>query len=259
MVRIIAYQVAQQINIKKVKEAYKAELLSSSSVDLFYFDKEKNKAIYVLSYGVVVFANHDAIETSRFIEFIKPFSISFLEIPYKEDLNIQQSNELSFSYNDVQLPDPNSQVIGIVMINVAQSVFLDFYTDISQDLLEKSAIFTNELENFGRMKISRKNLLKFIGKTLNTKNRIVDNLYIFDVPDIVWEDEYMGKVNNGMVKTFDINTRFREIEYTLKIVESNLSIFTQLVQEKRSNALELIIIFLILFEIINTLIVYVIN
>lgn len=256
MIKIIAYQVAQQLNIKRVKEAYKSELFSSTSVDLFYFQKDSGKAIYVLSYGVVVFANHEEIEISRFIEFLKLYAMNPLETHYKEDIIIHQDKELSFSYNDVHLPDPKPEVIRIVMLNVAQSAFLDYYTDVSQKLLEETAIFTNELENFGKLKISRKNLLKFIGKALNIKNRIVDNLYIFDMPDIVWEDEYMDKVNSGMVKTFDLNTRFREVEYTLKIVESNLSIFTQLVQEKTSNTLEMIIIFLILFEIINAFVSY---
>lgn len=256
MIKIIAYQIAQQINIKKVKDAYKAELFSSSSVDLYYYQKDTHKAIYILSYGVVVFADYEEIEISRFIEFLRTYSLSILETQYREDIIIHQGNELSFSYNDIHLPDPKPEVIRIVMLNVAQSAFLDFYTDISQHLLEETAIFTNELENFGRLKISRKNLLKFIGKTLNVKNRIIDNLYIFDMPDIVWEDEYTDKVNSGMAKTFDINTRFREVEYTLKIVEGNLSIFTQLVQEKTSNTLELIIIFLILFEIVNALLSY---
>lgn len=256
MIKIIAYQIAEQINLKKLKDAYKAELFSSSSVDLYYHQKNTNKAIYILSYGVIVFGNYEEMEISRFIEFLRAYSVNILEKQYKEDIIIHQGKELSFSYNDVHLPEPTPEVIRIVMLNVAQSAFLDFYTDLSQNLLEETSIFTNELEKFGRLRISRKNLLKFIGKTLNIKNRIVDNLYIFDMPDIVWEDEYMDKVNSGMVKTFDINTRFREVEYTLKIVESNLTIFTQLVQEKTSNTLEMIIILLILFEIIHAFINY---
>lgn len=256
MIKIIAYQVAQQINLKKFKDAYKAELFSSSSVDLYYHQKDTGKAIYILSYGVVVFANYEEPEISRLIGFLGAYSVNILEKQYKEDIIIHPGSELHFSYNAVHLPDPTPEVIRIVMLNVAQSAFLDFYTDLSQNLLEETAIFTNELENFGRLKISRKNLLKFIGKALNIKNRIVDNLYIFDVPDIVWEDEYIDKVNSGMVKTFDINTRFREVEYTLKIVESNLAVFTQLVQAKTSNMLEVIIILLILFEVIHVFINY---
>jgi len=39
-------------------------------------------------------------------------------------------------------------------------------------------------------------MMKFIGKSLNTKNKIVDNLYIFDSPDIAWDN----KTLNGFIK-----------------------------------------------------------
>ncbi|HEY6163166.1 MAG TPA: RMD1 family protein [Bacteroidia bacterium] len=253
MIKVIAYQVAEQINIKKFKSAYKAEVFSSSSTDLFYYNKN-GSSIYILSYGVVVFANFGEIEISKIIDYVKQFSVNVLENQYKEDILIHTEKELSFSYNDVFVPEISPDVVRIIMLNVAQSAFLDFYTDLSQNLLDETVKFTTELEQFGKLKISRKNLLRFIGKALNVKNRIIDNLYIFDVPDIVWENEYLDKVNNGMVKTFDINTRFREIEYTLKIVEGNLGIFTELVQHKTSNTLELVIIFLILVELVNVLV-----
>jgi uncharacterized Rmd1/YagE family protein len=251
-VKIIAYQIAEQINTKKVKDEYKAEIHSTSSVELYYFNKDKNNsAIYVLSFGVVVFANYQEIEISRFIHFLKKYCVNCLQEPYLEDVLVHTGKELRFSYNDVFVPEITPDVIRIVMLNVAQSVSLDYYTASSQKLLEDTEEFTNQLEKYGQLKMSRRNLLKFIGKTLNIKNRIIDNLYIFDGPDLVWENEYLDKVNEGMSKTFDINTRFRETEYTLKIVEGNLAIFTELVQQKTNNMLELIIIFLILVEVID--------
>ena len=255
MVKILAYQISEQINLKKLKADYKAPIYSSSSVDLYYYKAEKNNsALYILSYGVVVFANYEDIEISHFLNFLKEYCVNPLKEPYIEDVLVHEGKKLSFSYNDVYLPEIKPDVIRIVMLNVAQSALLDFYTESSQILLTEAGQLTNQLEKYGQLKISRKNLLKFIGKTLNIKNRIIDNLYIFDVPDVVWENEYLDKVNDGMSKTFDIKTRFHETEYTLKIVESNLTIFTEIVQQKTSNIQELIIIFLILFEVVNVII-----
>jgi uncharacterized Rmd1/YagE family protein len=256
MIKVIAYQIAEQINIKKLKADYKAELYFSSSVDLYYYKEKTNSAIYVLSYGVVVFAHYEDIDISLFINFLKEYCINPLDKQYTEDIIIHEGKELSFSYNDIFVPEITPDIIRIVMLNVAQSASLDFYTASSQALLGETSKFTNQLETYGQLKISRRNLLKFIGKTLNIKNRIIDNIYIFDVPDLVWENEYLHKVNDGMAKTFDINTRFKEMEYTLKIVEGNLAIFTDLVQQKTSNIQELIIILLILFEVVNVIIKY---
>jgi uncharacterized Rmd1/YagE family protein len=255
MIKTVAYQIAENINLKRLKTDYKAKLSFSSSTDLYYYSDGKiNSGLYIFSYGVVVFANYEEIEISRFINFLKDYSRNILEKQYVEDIIIHKGEELSFSYNDVFVPEITSDVIRIVMLNVAQSALLDFYTESSQALLQETSTFTNQLETYGKLKVSKRNLLKFIGKTLNIKNRINDNIYIFDMPDLVWENEYLDKVNNGMAKTFDINMRFREVEYTLKIVEANLTIFTELVQQKISYILELIIILLILFEVVNAIV-----
>jgi uncharacterized Rmd1/YagE family protein len=37
-----------------------------------------------------------------------------------------------------------------------------------------------ELEYQGKISLSKKAMMKFIGKSLNTNKKIVDNLYIFD-------------------------------------------------------------------------------
>jgi len=95
--------------------------------------------------------------------------------------------------------------------------------------------------------------MKFIGKTQMTQNRIIDNLYFLDAPDTVWENEYLSQINNGLSKIFKMKTRFREVEYTLHIIDNNLRTFAQLVQHRDSSKMELIIIFLILFEVLNAL------
>ena len=136
---------------------------------------------------------------------------------------------------------------------MSQSVLLDYFTALSQDFLNETAKFSRELELRGKLSIPKTKLMKFIGKTLNTQNRIIDSLYFLDAPDTVWENEYLSQINNGLSRTFNLKTRFREIEYTLKIIDNNLRTFAQLVQHRESNKMELIIIFLIFFEILNAL------
>ena len=53
------------------------------------------------------------------------------------------------------------------------------------------------------------------------------------------------------MKHFDLRVRFSEIEYTLRIIEENLSVFREISNQRQSNLLEWIIIILILVEVIN--------
>ncbi|MDA0941070.1 MAG: RMD1 family protein, partial [Bacteroidetes bacterium] len=48
------------------------------------------------------------------------------------------------------------------------------------------------LEKRGKLTISGKKLKQFIGHVLKIKNQISENLYIFDSPDITWENEALN-------------------------------------------------------------------
>ncbi|MGZ4118138.1 MAG: RMD1 family protein [Bacteroidia bacterium] len=251
MVKIIAYHIAENTNIKKFKAEYTGTLINSNSFELFY--KYSGGYAFVLNYGVVAFANVDDVQISSFIFLLTKYCSNHLDNRLQEDFLIEKK-ELSqpeFSYNSLSVNEINEDIIRIAMLQVAQSLALDYYQEIAQQLFDDSANLTNQLEAFGKLKISKRKLLRFIGKTLNTKNRIVDNLYLFDSPSVVWENEILGKINNGLTQTFDISIRFKDLEYMLKQVENNLNVFVELTNAKESKRLEWIVIILIFIEILH--------
>lgn len=252
MIRIIAYQIAENTNVKKFKTEYTGTLINSNSFELFY--KYEQGYVFVLNFGVVVFANVDDVQRSTFISLLTKYCINHLENRLFEDFTIIEKKETTppeFSYNSLSISEINDDVIRIAMLQVAQSLALDFYQEVAQQLFDDTVNLTNQLEEYGKLQISKRKLLKFIGKTLNTKNRIIDNLYIYDTPPMVWEDEFLGKVHDGLTKTFDISIRFKELEYMLKRVESNLTVFVELTNAKESKRLEWIVIILIFIEILH--------
>jgi uncharacterized Rmd1/YagE family protein len=117
--------------------------------------------------------------------------------------------------------------------------------------LEETNFHTQYLERKGKLAIPGRNLKKYIGKTLNLKNRITENLYIFDAPPEVWEDESLNRIDIGLKKTFDLQERFRNIQESLGIVKENLELFKDILQYRNSNLLEWIIIILIAVEVLN--------
>ena len=97
-------------------------------------------------------------------------------------------------------------------------------------------------------------MLKFLGRALNTQNDIAENIYIFDTPDLTWEDEYLDRLYQALMKHFDIKVRFSEIEYTLRIIEDNVTVFRDIIHQRESHLLEYIIIILILVEVFDLII-----
>jgi len=115
--------------------------------------------------------------------------------------------------------------------------------------------FSLELEEKGKFSIKGKKLLKYIGRLLNLKNKIAQNIYIFDSPNLTWNDEFLNVINNDLSRELDIKLRHTSLQESLTIVRENLEILKDINQHSHSSTLELIVIVLIAIEIINLIIV----
>ncbi|OFX26979.1 MAG: hypothetical protein A2041_10775 [Bacteroidetes bacterium GWA2_31_9b] len=252
--KAIAFQIAEHIDLRSIKKSFAGNLFYNDSSELMYFS-ENNKFFQILIYGVVVFSGYDEIKMSEIIEFIKPYCKNLLSEKMEEEfqINIVKDNDI-FGYNEISISRFDPMIMRIIMLNVAQSVSLDYFSNQAEILLDITQRRTYQLEKTGKLKISGKRLRKFIAQSLNLKNRIAENLYIFDSPPEAWENEYLDKIDRELKKLFDINTRYRSIIEDINIIKENLDLFKDLMQHQRSNMLEWIIIILILVEIINIII-----
>ncbi len=254
-VKLSAFLVANQLDIKGIKTFLDIKPLADTSSELFYrFAGEKYQ--YYFNFGVVVFAGYSEDEIKWAIKTVQPFQRTALTNWLRDDheIDVQEGKQIVFDFAKLILDKVDEKVIRITMFNLAQSVALDHYHGVTEHLLTEVKGFANQLEATGKLKISRKNMMRFLGRALNTQNDIAENIYIFDAPDQVWDDEYLDKLHQGLIKHFDLRVRFSEIEYTLRIIEDNLSVFREIINQRESNILELIIIVLILVEVFDLLI-----
>ena len=251
-VKLSAFLVANQLDIKGIKSFLDIKPLVDSSSELFYaFGPEKFQ--YFFNYGVIVFAGYSEDEMKWAIKAVQLYQRNPFTNWLRDDheVCVQEGSNMIFNFDELILDKVDSKVFRITMFNLAQSVALDHYHSVTENLLAELKSFANQLELTGKLKISRKNMMRFLGRALNTQNEIAENIYIFDAPDQVWDDEFLDKLNQGLMKHFDLRVRFSEIEYTLKIINDNLSIFREIINQRESSLLELIIIVLILVEIVD--------
>ena len=253
---IEAVQIAEAFSIKKFRSEFQIEAHAGSPSEVFYALEEPNRYLYVFDYGVVVFANFDAQAKSEFINFIKNYASTLVHFDLSEEYRIETETHLSkpiVKNNSVSVAHIDSAMVRIVMLNIGQSVALDHYEVLTNELINSSKHYILQLEQRGKLNISKKDLLKYIGKVLNIKNSIVDNLYILDDPNMVWDNEELNLLNRHLKANFDINPRFKDLDYRLQIVENNLTLFTDVLNVRESSRLEWMIVFLIVFEILISL------
>ncbi|MFL5745869.1 MAG: RMD1 family protein [Niastella sp.] len=253
MLKVLSLQIADGIDIKEFKTVFKAELLHGDSDELFYRVKSQSqKLVYIFKYGIVCFLGYNEVEIMAFIQAITPYCKNPFDQHISDEFDIEvNAARNKFGYNKIEIEKETTDSLRLIMLNVSQSVALDHFSHQTNLLLEETTYHTQTLEKKGRLELSGGNLKKYIGRTLNLKNRIEANLYIFDSPEETWEDENLNRLDIGLKRTFDLQARFRTIREGLEIVKENLDLFKDLLQYRNSIVLEWIIIILILVEVIN--------
>jgi required for meiotic nuclear division protein 1 len=254
MPQVVSYQIADSIDVRAFRTAFKEGIYHYDADELFYKMGEES-FVYVFRYGVVCFLGYTEAEAQVFLERIAPYCKNVFELKLSEEFEVEtNARENKFGYNKIEIMKPEIEILRLIMLNVSQSVALDYYSQQTDLLMEETNSHTLSLERRGRLDISGRSLKMYIGKTLNLKNRIAENLYIFDSPPETWEDENLNRMDQGLKRTFDLQERHRDIREGLEIIRENLELFKDLLQYRNSTFLEWIIIILVFLEVLNLLI-----
>lgn len=254
MLKVEAYQVADSIDIRSFRQAFTIMPAHAESDELFY-SIDGNKYIYIFKYGIVSLLNHNEVEATAFLKLLETYCRNPLTKRLSDEFEIETgSDHVIFGYNRISIPEARPDMLRLIMLHVSQSVALDHYEGQTNQLISETNSHTQVLEQKGRLDLGGTALKKYIGKTLILKNRIAENLYIFDSPESTWENEDLNNLDKGLKRTFDLQSRFRTIQEGLGIVKENLELFKDILQHRQSNFLEWIIILLILVEVINLLV-----
>lgn len=251
MYNVVAYQVADTINIRQFRELLDWEVLFQDSDEL-YFKKADDKFLYIFHYGVISFFNMTNNEREEVLLDVVGLCKKDISDKHSEEIQVEViANTMKVSFEKVILPEMNAEMIRLVMLNASQSAALNRYSEITEDLLIETNQHTLFLEKKGKLDISGNKLKRFIGKILNIKNKISENLYIFDSPDITWEDEKLNRLNLDLKQTFDLKDRYQLIHDRIDIIKENLELFKDIMDHKESSRLEWIIIILIVIEVVD--------
>ncbi|RMA66448.1 RMD1 family protein [Ulvibacter antarcticus] len=251
MYSVQSYHIAQSVNIKAVRNKFKATLLFGDSDELFYKLNEE-QYFYVFQFGIVSFFNVKASEVEEIIGQISPFGKENVSDSLSEDISVNISEKIvKVNFDSVTIPSFDEEMIRLIMLHTSQSVALDRYAEVTGLMLEEASVHTKTLEDKGRIYISKKKLKMLIGRIMNVKNGIYENMYIFDSPDLTWQDERLAKLDNDLKLTFDLKNRYRNIQDSIAITKENLELFKDIWDHKESSTLEWIIIILIFVEIID--------
>jgi len=191
-------------------------------------------------FGAIVFINVPGEERARVLEaVVREIAPDEPHPPLEEDflIEVREGAQPTVRFDRVIVPALEPAFVDVITILLAQSVSIDYYEEDLQEILASLSSRTDKLAKTGRLPGSSRELTRFIGAALSTKNQVVAALAVLD------------KVYNELRGMLEIDERFRALEFKLRTIQDTLEVFLDLGHSRRSVILELTVILLILIEV----------
>lgn len=251
--QIVATHFAEKIKLKEAVSGLENPHLLSTWEAAFKFTEDSYAFIY--NFGSVVFFNVPEEKQRPFLENIKKKSAP----AHQPDTTTSdtfivevdpQAARNDVGFNKVTLNELSYSKARLISMVVAESTALEYFELICEDLLIKTNYISDGLRTKGKLLKETKQLLMFIGFCLTTRAEIITNLYVVDAPDEVWDDQLLDRLYSDLKRMFEIETRYKVLEYKLRLIQESVEIIVDLSKSRRETYLELTIIVLIAFEIV---------
>ncbi len=248
-----AYHLESQLELNKTRKWFeKYELLKREHTFLLYRIND-DSYVYIKDYGSIVFFNCKEGFVYLLIQYLLGQETKINKLP-SEEFQIKLNNFIKVDFGNIEVKEINYDVVHVIMLNLAQSVALMNYVNKTSELHNKTLVYSKQLERKGNFKLSKIQMRKFIGKTMNLKNSIAEDLFVFDSPDVAWNSKDLSDLDYKLKNELDIIKRHQGIQNSLNVIKENLDLFKDILQHKYSSLLEWIIIILILFEVIQVIV-----
>jgi len=243
-----AFNLYDSITTKALRSVLAGNVLESSpaKVELQYGE---NSYLFIYRFGSLVFFNMPRAEIEAVINTIKSVLGAGLAQPTTESLQITVgATQDKIEFEAVELRKLSLQNLRLIAVTVGQSAAIESFEVNADKMLREASNFMQRLERIGRVPLSGRVLLSFIGSAAGARQHIISNLAVLDPPEEVWRNRDLQRLFKEMQLTFDIDLRFRALDRKLELVQDNIEILSDLVSSRRSTFLELLIVILIIIE-----------
>jgi uncharacterized Rmd1/YagE family protein len=213
--------------------------------------------VFIYSFGALVF--HNMGQAGRESELLRlrqtPMNSSDAQV-ISDEFTVREvpGARPEAGESSLVVDELNSERASMVALTVAQSVAMEYYERIVDQMFADTARFAERLEESGNMSILTGKLHKFIGQAISTRSEVLSVLHLLDKPDVVWDDPGAERIYEEMRSDLDLVDRYQALELKLKSVQDALSLVTDVARDRRLVLLEASIIALILLEIVLSLV-----
>ncbi|MBU2638865.1 MAG: RMD1 family protein [Nanoarchaeota archaeon] len=239
---------AKELPIVKIKDVLKYKLVSEKR-DRAVFEIAPKKYVFVYSFGALVFYDVEDLMVSATIKNLRGLKVEILKEKIWDEYKVIDHVKNSIEFNLIRMKSSDIEHISLVALVLAQSVALEFYENQVDSMVTQFSPLNRQLSEKGKLSARDKQILKVVGSNNAIIEVIVSKLSLLEEPASAWESEEMEWLFNRLHYMFEIEERFKHVQYKLGFVQNNSELMLEVLRGRRDAMLEWIIIILIAVEI----------
>jgi len=215
----------------------------------------RNGLAVVFRYGVAVFLGLSADEEAEFLERLHPRTFGKIT-PYEEEFGkvqvARESDEPIPPGGPIPVREMSLERLLVVADALAKSVVLARDERQVANVVDTVEPFARELARAGRTSRNRTDLLKLLGNALLVQHRLSGRVAVGEKPDVLWDRPDLERLYARLEDEYELSERVETLNRKLAVISDTATTLADIIDAKRTLRLELVVIFLIAFEIVVT-------
>ncbi|XP_057462490.1 protein RETARDED ROOT GROWTH-LIKE-like [Actinidia eriantha] len=217
-----------------------------SGSDCFY--------MVVFQYGSIVLFNVREHDVDGYLKIVEKHASGLLPEMRKDEYEVREKPTLNTwmqgGLDYIMLQYLNIDGIRTIGSVLGQSIALDYYVRQVDGMVAEFTDINRGMEKTGTFTMERKKLFQLVGKANSNLADVILKLGLFERSDIAWKDAKYAQIWEYLRDEFELTQRFASLDFKLKFVEHNIRFLQEILQNRKSDFLEWLIIILIGAEIL---------
>ena len=245
MIPVFATYISNGIKLAEVEKKSDYPLLLKKRNSLV-FEHAPDQRFFVYSFGAFVFTGTDQKIANKIIRkfnkaFLRPIDKEFTE-EYGYEVTAEDKDVVEFEA--VKMKSINLDKLSLLADILAQSVAIDYFDYLTDEIIYKFDRVNAQLERRGKLLTSGKLLNKTIGAANAILQASITRMALLDKPELVWEEAGLEVFYFGLRKMFELDDRFRIIEFKTQYIRDTSEMSLTMLTNRRMLILETAIVFL---------------
>lgn len=254
--RLVAYCTASSYNLKTLFEALKVRYKVTMMRDVVHVEVGEGEIhdLFCFGYGVAIFWGFSEKEEKKLLRELKSFEVKHHEPFERELMSFSFGKTPKIEEDEIVLPDKDVLSRLAVSHGLAQSVKLATFENVIQKTIDTTKNIPEQLSIRGRIPLSKREIRKKMGELFIERSSVNLHSDILDVPEFFWDHSEVEPLYTLIANHLDLETRIEVLNQRLDVVHDLFEMLGNELNHQHSSKLEWIIIWLIVIEVVMSIV-----